>query len=283
MADKITLKDIVEINKILTKKSYNSLKEFNTYLDVIGEYIDDTFFKQNIIAEKLIKHQELSSRFIDLQFEESSLNLSYKNLHDYLSNCKRAIEKALYSDSSIFNFSIFVEIKSIVRYILEKTYEIESLTDYETLYGINTIEFHQQNETFKYLYSVFDKFTYIARHLNERFLKHNKIDVSELSLKFFKDFPNDISFLAQNVASYQVLVTTIETITYSKAWHFVRKLRNILEHDFADPSEKYNITFLIELLFIIIGRIMLVLNKTLMSESDIRKTLEDLQKQERDE
>ncbi|QBQ07488.1 hypothetical protein SGLAD_v1c02890 [Spiroplasma gladiatoris] len=281
MADKITLKDIVEINKILSKKSYTSFKEFETYLDVIGEYIDDTFFKQDIIAEKLIRNQEKSSRFIDLKITKPEIDLSQKNLHDYLSNCKRAIEKALYSDSGTFDLSIFIEIKSTVRYILEKTYKIESLSDYQNLYGINTIEFHQQNETFKYLYSVFDKFTYIARHLNERYLQHNKVDVSEMSLKFFKDFPKDISFLCKNTMAYQNLNDTIELITYSKAWHFVRKLRNTLEHDFADPTEKYNITFLIELLFIIIGRIMLVLNKTIQTESEIRNTLENLEKKER--
>ncbi|AOG60195.1 hypothetical protein SHELI_v1c02400 [Spiroplasma helicoides] len=278
MAEKITLKDVVGINKILATKGYNSIKELQTYLEVIGEYIDDTFFSQDIIVERLVHYCEESYRFIDITVDKPLKDLTKKNMHDYMSNCKRALEKALYSDPEMFNFSIFVEIKSIVRYFLEKSYKYDSLTNYQSMYGINSIEFHQQNETFKYLYTVFDKFTYIARHLNEKYLKHKKVDVSELSLKFFTDFTKDISFLTKDVAHFQKLCDVIENITYSKAWHYIRKLRNTLEHDFTDPIEKYNITFSIELLFIIIGRIMLALSSTLKNELEIREELERLEK-----
>ncbi|QEH61598.1 hypothetical protein SCHIN_v1c04010 [Spiroplasma chinense] len=277
MADKITIRDIIEINKILSTKSYSSIKELNAYFDVIGEYIDETFFDNDIIIERLLHYCEVSERRINISVRRvPDIDLKVSHVHDYLSNCKRALEKALYSDPEIFNFSIFVEIKSIVRYYLEKTYEYPSLKDYETLYGVNTVEFHQQNETFKYLYTIFDKFTYIARHLNDKYLKKETNDLSEVSLKFFADFAKDISFLTKNANAFQELNDTIERITFSKAWHYIRKLRNILEHDFADPACKYNITFSIELLFIIVGRIMLALNKTLKTELQIRETLEEL-------
>ncbi|AHI52644.1 hypothetical protein [Spiroplasma culicicola] len=277
MSEKITLKDIVEINKVLTKQEYTSHKEFEAYLDVIGEYIDDTFFKQDVIIERLLHYSEQSYRFLDININKNwEVELSTKHVHDYLSNCRRAIEKSLFGPEQIFDLSIFVEIKSIVGYFLEKVQDFDSLRDYETLYSINTVEFHQQNETFKYLYTAFDKFTYIARHLNDKYFKKVKSDLSEENLKFFTDFARDISFLTVDAKAYTLLNDTIETITYSKAWHYIRRLRNNLEHDFADPLCKYNITFSIELLFIIIGRIMLVLNKTLKNEIDIRKTLEEL-------
>jgi len=49
-----------------------------------------------------------------------------------------------------------------------------------------------------------------------------------------------------------------------------------LEHDFADPSFKYNISFSIDLLFIIVGRIMIALNKYLKPEKQLIETLENL-------
>ncbi|QHX36476.1 hypothetical protein [Spiroplasma sp. BIUS-1] len=280
MSEKTTLKDIVQINKILASKEYNTIKEFSAYSDVIQEYIDDTFFRNDAIIQKLVEYCENSGRYLDIKFRQpSSIELKVENIHDYLSNTKRAIEKAMFIEEDTLNQSIFVEVKSIFRYFLEKTYEFDSLTDYETLYGINTVEFHQQNESFKYLYTIFDKLTYIARHLNDKYCKKELSVYNGEPLKFANDFLRDISFLASSAIEYQKLSDVIEQITYSKAWHYIRRLRNSIEHDFVDPSFKYNICFSLELLFIIIGRIMLALNKYLQSEMEIRKTLENLKKE----
>lgn len=279
MGTKLTLRDIIEINKILTTKAYASQKEFNTYLDVIGEYIDVTFFDNSAITEKLTQYSEQSERNLDMKFwTKSDVDLTVEQVNDYLLNCKRALEKALYGDRSTFKYYIFAEVKSIVRYYLEKTYEYEALVDYETLYGIKTIEFHQQNETFKYLYSVFDKFAYIARYLNDRYVKNQRNDLGEATLKFYTDFLVDIKFLTKNAAVFEEAQQTLDKITNSKAWHFIRRLRNNLEHDFSNPSRKYNITFSLQLLFIIIGRIMLLLRKTLLSDLEMKQVFEELKR-----
>ncbi|WP_338985418.1 hypothetical protein [Spiroplasma endosymbiont of Diplazon laetatorius] len=277
MSEKTTLKDIVQINKILASKDYGTIKEFQAYVDVIQEYVDDTFFKNEAIIEKLVEYCQNSGRYLDIHFKiPSGIDLKVENIHDYMSNTKRAIEKAMFIEDDTLNQSIFVEVKSIFRYFLEKTYELESLTDYETLYGINTVEFHQQNESFKYLYTIFDKLTYIARHLNDKYCKKEVTPYNGEPLKFANDFLKDISFLASSALEYQKLSDVVEQITYSKAWHYIRRLRNSIEHDFVDPAFKYNICFSLELLFIIIGRIMLALNKYLQSEMEIRKTLDNL-------
>ncbi|AGR40943.1 hypothetical protein [Spiroplasma taiwanense] len=278
MSEKTTLKDIVEINKVLTIKKYDSYKEFLVYTDIIQEYIDDTFFRNDVIIERLVEYAQKSARYLDITFKEKSdIKLTVENIHDYMLHTKRAVEKALFIEDEAFNFSIFVEIRSIVRYFLEKTYEFESLRNYEILYGINTMEFHQQNESFKYLYTVFDKFTYISKHLNEKYVKKNeKLSYQDVQLKFFTHFLKDISFLSKSTSDFQKLSDIIELITYSKAWHYIRRLRNSIEHDFVDPTYKYNISLSLELLFIIIGRIMLGLTKYLKSENEIRETLDSL-------
>ncbi|WP_339021428.1 hypothetical protein [Spiroplasma endosymbiont of Atherix ibis] len=278
MSKKTTLKDIVQINKILASKQYSSLKEFNEYIDIIQEYVDDTFFRNNAIVEKLVEYCEKSSRYLDINFKFlSGIDLNVEDIHNYLSITKKAIEKVIFVEDSFFEQSIFVEIKSIFKYFLEKTYELKSLKNYETLYGVNSVEFHQQNESFKYLYTIFDKLTYIARHLNDKYCKKENNFIE--ALKFSNDFLKDISFLTNNISDFQKLSDILDQITYSKAWHYIRRLRNSIEHYFVDPSYRYNICFSLQLLFIIIGRIILALNKYIQSEADVRKTLDNLKQQ----
>ncbi|ALD66157.1 hypothetical protein [Spiroplasma cantharicola] len=277
MSEKITLRDIVKINKKLASKEYESQKEFSSYCDVIQEYIDETFFKNDAIIEKLVEYCENSARYLDITFKKASgIILSDENVHNYTSNIKRAIEKTIFMEERIFNFSIFVEIKSIFKYFLEKSKEYESLKNFKDSYSVSSIEFHQQNESFKYLYTIFDKLTYIAKHLKDKYYKKEPTKYSSDALRFSNDFLPNISFLAKSAQDFQKLSDIIERVTYSKAWHYIRRLRNSIEHDFVDPTYKYNICFSLELLFIIIGRILLALNKYLQSDEQIKETLESL-------
>ncbi|AKU80121.1 hypothetical protein [Spiroplasma turonicum] len=276
MANKTTLKDIAQISKVLEKKGYKSISEFKVYLDLIQSYIDETFFNNEAIIEKLVKYCENSSRHLDITFKnELKIDLSVDDIANYIKYSKKALEVSIFTEEGIFNHTIFVEIRSIIKYFLQKTYSLESLINFETLYGINTPEFHQQNETFKYLYTIFDKLTYIANHLKCKYLEKTK-QSPETTLKFFTDFLKDISFLSKSPEDFEELTSIIDLITYSRAWHYIRRLRNLLEHDFADPNFNYNISFSINLLFIIIGRIVLALDKHLKTEKSMRQTLDSL-------
>ncbi len=277
MSEKTTLRDIVKINKSLASKEYESLIEFNKYSDIIQNYIDETFFKNDAIIEKLVEYCDNSARYLDITFKKASgIKLSTENVHNYTSNVKKSIEKTIYSEESTFNFSIFVEIKSIFKYFLEKSKEYDALKNFKELYSVSSVEFHQQNESFKYLYTIFDKLTYIAKHLNDKYCKKEPTKYSSESLRFSNDFLPNISFLSKSAFDFQQLSDVIERVTYSKAWHYIRRLRNSIEHDFVDPAYKYNICFSLELLFIIIGRIMLALNKYLQSNDQIKETLDSL-------
>jgi len=266
----LTLQEIIKINDILISQLSIPQDEFENYLDIIGEYIDKTFFEQDAIIEKLVEFSEKSGRKLDVKFWNKSLIvLSDEHIRDYLINCKSALEQALFKNKETFKYYIFTEIKSIVRFYLNKSYTYPALFNYETLYDIKSAEFHQQNESFKYLFTVFDKITYIARHLHDKYVKKEKTDLNEVSLKFYADFPINIKFLAKDDKMFLILQTSIEKITTSRAWHYIRKLRNNIEHDFSNPSSRYNITFSLQLLFIIIGRIMLILRKTLKSDLEM--------------
>ncbi|AKX34462.1 hypothetical protein SLITO_v1c08470 [Spiroplasma litorale] len=266
MANKTTLKDIAKIGKILEKKEYTNISEFRAYSDIIQSYIDETFFRNEAIIQKLVEYCEKSSRHLDVTFKhENQIDLSVEDIANYIKYSKKVVEYAIFSEESVFNHTIFVEIKNIIKYFLQKSYKLESLRNYETLYKINTPEFHQQNETFKYIYTIFDKLTYIANHLKCKYLEKVK-QSPETSLKFFNDFLKDISFLSKSPEDFKSLTSVIDLITYSRAWHYIRRLRNMLEHDFADPNFGYNISFSINLLFIIIGRITLALDRYLKNE-----------------
>ncbi|WP_094049464.1 hypothetical protein [Spiroplasma corruscae] len=276
MANKITLRDVAHICKLIKNKEYKGLSELKAYSDIIQNYIDETFFMNEAIIEKLVKYCENSSRYLDINFKnETNIDLTVEDVSNYIKYSKNALELLIFSEDGVFNHKVFVEIRSIVRYFIKKTYKMESLMNFNTLYGITTDEFHQQNETFKYLYTIFDKLTYIANHLKCKYLEKTKQN-PDTSLKFFNDFLKDISFLSNSPEDFEKLTNVIDLITYSRAWHFIRRLRNLLEHDFADPNFNYNISLSINLLFIIIGRIVLALDKHLKNDENLSKTLDKL-------
>gem|GEM_PF-3923665 len=64
----LTLQEIIKINDILISQLSIPQDEFENYLDIIGEYIDKTFFEQDAIIEKLVEFSEKSGRKLDVKF-----------------------------------------------------------------------------------------------------------------------------------------------------------------------------------------------------------------------
>ncbi|WP_338971738.1 hypothetical protein [Spiroplasma endosymbiont of Panorpa germanica] len=273
--DFMTLKDV---NDNLTRYPMKSA-EFKSTISKITNFVDQEVFSNDELVFQLAQISQKSGRDLDINFKnefdvENDLDLIFDNLN----YCKEILERCLFQKTVFFNFMIFTEVKSMVRYYLEKSYRYESLRDYKKLFKINSVQFHEQNEMFKYLFSIFDKLAYIINHLNLKYFKNTNFDNKELSLKFFINFANDASNFTKTAQDQETLVKGLNTIRFSNAWHYVRKLRNNLEHDFADPSSQYNINLSIILLFIIIGRCMLLINDTFKDDAEINNILEYQQK-----
>ncbi|AXK51442.1 hypothetical protein [Spiroplasma alleghenense] len=261
------------LNDSLTGNSMTSV-EFKQVINNITNFIDQEIFINDDLVFQLTEISKNSGRDLDINFKssfviEKDLELIFNNLN----YCKELLERCLFQKTIFFNFMIFTEVKSMVRYYLEKSYRYNSLMDYKKLFKINSVQFHEQNEMFKYLFSIFDKLVYIINHLNQKYFKNTTSDNRDLTLKFFINFAGDARSFTKSAEHHEKLVKGLNAIRYSNAWHYVRKLRNNLEHDFADPSSQYNISFSILLLFIIIGRCMLLINDTFMDDREINEIL----------
>ncbi|AHI53645.1 hypothetical protein SSABA_v1c02330 [Spiroplasma sabaudiense Ar-1343] len=265
--------DLKTLNDYLTGTPINSEK-FKEVINGITDFVDEKIFKDDEMVFQLTEISKTSGRDLAIIFKnkfeiESDLELIFNNLN----YCKELLERCLFQKTIFFNFMIFTEVKSMVRYYLEKSYRYDSLKNYQKLFKINSVEFHEQNEMFKYLFSIFDKLVYIISHLNEKYFKNNPIDNKELSLKFFINFGEESKNFTKSSKNFEQLNDKINQIRRSNAWHYVRKLRNNLEHDFADPSSQYNINFSILLLFIVVARCLLLINEHFQSDAEINELL----------
>lgn len=274
---KITLNDLANINHKMFNESSENIIQLHEYVELIKEYIDDNIFKNDILIKKLAGLSKETGRIFNMRFNSKiELAITDIELANYLNECKLGMENSLFVSKEVFDMPIFIEIISIAKYYSNSSYELDGLKNHTSLYSVKQPEFHKQNETFKYLYSAFDKLTYIAKHLNSKYLENSNENINELTLKFYSDFHREISFLTKSEQHSNTLREVIEMITQSTAWHFIRKLRNQIEHDFIDPSFQYNISLSIELLFIIIARVLLSLKYNLLDKQEIAKKLQSL-------
>lgn len=128
MSEAITLNDLAIINRTLSDKAKYDGKDFEQYVSLIKEYIDNNIFRNDIIVERLISYANESGRSVETRASNTSgVELTIENVNDYLNECKKSIEKALFLKPEIFDLTIFIEVKSIVRYYVEKSYEFDSL------------------------------------------------------------------------------------------------------------------------------------------------------------
>ncbi|WP_338970493.1 hypothetical protein [Spiroplasma endosymbiont of Labia minor] len=243
--------------KLLKNKSAKIVKNNFNSIDLIElknasrDIIDFLILDNDDIIYYVFKNIKYD---ISIRIEPTKLLFSNEEIDNLFHVIKRALEKFLFQYANSFNFYIFTEIKHMVRFFIAKNHNDITFRNSEKLYSMDMLEFHEQNSMFKYLFSIFDKFAYIARHLSK---KYNPNYEEKTDVRFSSTFVNDVSFLLKSNEAILNLDTTLNKLFKSNSWHFVRKMRNIIEHNFADPSLKYNIQWIIDILFILVARLMM--------------------------
>lgn len=259
------------------KTSFSKLNpDFNkNYKDLIS-YVDSVIFDYNVVIKNLseyIKEQGIElNQYIR---NETHIKLTTANLYNYFEAIKNALTRLIFSNDDFMQQYIFLETKEIIRYSAAKVKSSSSLNDYEKKSKITSNEYHLQVETFKYQFTVFDKLAYIAIHMNDKYKKNQPTDEKYMA-KFYVDFLPNIKFLTKSKISFNELSGIIEVLTKSSGWHLIRRLRNMLEHDFIDPTLRYNINPISDLLYIYICRLFVAINETIVNNEHMVKVIQKL-------
>ncbi|WP_339022483.1 hypothetical protein [Spiroplasma endosymbiont of Crioceris asparagi] len=272
----MTLNDLIKINYDKSNLLETN-PNFDNQLVEIMQYVDSLIFQNDIITKNICEFLNEQSFQINLSFNKTqNVSLTKLQIYNYLTNIKKTMARIIFKNQDYFNFYIFKEVFEITKYTYRKIKWSEEILDFEIQHKISSKEYHQQNETFKYLFSVFDKLSYIADHLYRKYLIKSNDDNQKEMLKFYQNFSHDINFLTKDKDAYNKLKNNIDSICFSSGWHLIRKLRNHIEHDFINPLAEHNIAFAIDLLMIYVLRIIILLKETLMSEEEIKLTLNKL-------
>lgn len=266
------LNDIDKIKKVikLIKSKQLSATELNNVLVFASQMVDDFLFKSNNLVNRLNKNLQKNNRVIDIEIKADLELLPTKETHEFLYLLKTMFAIML-SKKMFFNFYIFSEIQMILNYYTAASIKDKSYDSLNKRFKINEIEYHNQVIMYKYIYSIFDKLTYISAFIVDKY-KMKKIDLNT-SMIFTKDFDSTAQPLFKSSLKKENTKIYLKMLNQSSSFHFARKLRNNLEHSFTDPSSEYNIALETELLFVLVMRTLIQINNDFKTDEDLFKLI----------
>ncbi|WP_027063131.1 hypothetical protein [Mesoplasma seiffertii] len=252
-------KEQLKINIEKLKKVATYLKQTDKIDDKITEIvqvmikiIDQSLIYDNSLVFTMNSELKKTSRVLDLDISRvRDETLSINQVHETLFLIKTIIALLL-TKFNIFNFYIYSEVKASLFFYINLSLKEKLYDSRNTFFGINEPEYHLQNQIFKTIYSTFDKLTYINHYLVQRYDLEKVND--DVNYRFINDFVKLSIPLFKNKAAELRFIDYIRKLYKSSAFHYIRKLRNNLEHSFTNPGSQYNIAIEIELVFILVAR-----------------------------
>lgn len=260
------IKQLIKIVK--TKKIKQS--EIEDILFFVANMIDDLILKDSTISYRLNMNLIKNNRILDIDIKPNKQVVSTKDTHEFLYLLKTLIS-LMTIKNYFFNFYIYSEIKMIVNYYINKSAKNKYYDSVNERFAINELEFHDQILIYKYLYSVFDKLMFINVFIIDKY-NLKTIDKKDNYI-FTKDFDTVSMPLFKSTVKKNEFGDYLKTLNRSISFHYIRKLRNNLEHSFTDPKSKYNISLEIELLFILVTRTLIQMHKDLKNDQEILKLI----------
>ncbi|ATZ21795.1 hypothetical protein [Mesoplasma tabanidae] len=260
---------IKQLIKIVKNKRIKQ-SEADDILFFIANMIDDIILKDSTISHRLNINLIKNNRILDIDIKPNKKVVSTKETHEFLYLLKTLLS-LMTIKNYFFDFYIYSEIKMIVNYYINKSSKNKCYDSVNERFGINELEFHDQLVMYKYLYSIFDKLMFI----NVFFV--DKYNLKEVNVKnsfiFTKDFDSVSMPLFKTTVRKLAFAEYLKTLNKSVSFHYIRKLRNNLEHSFTDPKSKYNIALEIELLFILVTRTLIQIHRDLKKDDELLKLI----------
>ncbi|PPE04654.1 hypothetical protein EELLY_v1c03340 [Entomoplasma ellychniae] len=271
---KISLDKLKKIIKLIKTKTLND-QELENLLSFISQLIDNHFFKSSNLVNKLNKNLIKNNRIIDIKINSDSEMISSKDAHEFLYLLKTFFSLAL-SKKMFFNIYIFTEVNMIINYYIINSIKNKSYDIFNNRFKINELEYHNQVVMYKYLFSIFDKLIYISGFIVKKYnLTKHEI---EKDLKFVKDFDKVAQPFFKNSLKKENTKIYLKLLNQSSSWHFLRKLRNNLEHSFSDNKSEFNISLETEMLFVLIARTLIQIHNDFKNDKELFKLIDMSQK-----
>ncbi|ATZ18854.1 hypothetical protein ESOMN_v1c04720 [Williamsoniiplasma somnilux] len=262
-------KKIIEIASYLKNNNLTPLENLKVK-NLLTKIIDKFLINDLSIAKTLINNEFKSNgKEVDIHVE-SKTDISISEVHSFLYFLKTSLSFLLEKRPEFFNFYIYSEIKNILFFYIEETKRIALYDDYKIHFSQKQNGYHLQNSMYKYLYSIFDKLIYINVHLINKF---DLRKIESLNYKFTQDFVQISNLLFKDKECERRTSLLLQNYQKSPIFHFVRKLRNSLEHSFNNPELKTSNSLSIETIFILIMRIILEIDLSFKRDHEIYNLL----------
>ncbi|ATZ18244.1 hypothetical protein [Mesoplasma melaleucae] len=260
---------IKQLIKIIKNKKIKQT-EAEDILFFVANMIDDLILRDSTISYRLNMNLVKNNRVLDIDIKPTKKIVSTKDTHEFL-----YLLKTLLSLMSIknyfFNLYIYSEIKMIVNYYINKSSKNKYYDSVNERFAINELEFHDQILMFKYLYSIFDKLMFINVFIVDKY-NLKSIDKKDNYI-FTKDFDTVSMQLFKTTVKKLEFADYLKVLNRSVSFHYIRKLRNNLEHWFTDPKSKYNISLETELLFVLVARTLIQMHRDLKNDQELLKLI----------
>ncbi|ATI74204.1 hypothetical protein [Mesoplasma florum] len=260
---------IKQLIKIVKNKRIKQ-SEADDILFFIANMIDEVILKDSTISHRLNINLIKNNRILDIDIKPSKKVVSTKDTHEFLYLLKTLLS-LMTIKNYFFDFYIYSEIKMIVNYYINKSSKSKSYDSVNERFAINELELHDQLVMYKYLYSIFDKLMFINVFFVDKY-NLKSIDVKS-NFIFTKDFDSVSMPLFKTTVRKLAFADYLKILNKSVSFHYIRKLRNNLEHSFTDPKSKYNIALETELLFVLVARTLIQMHRDLKNDDELLKLI----------
>lgn len=262
---------ILKIKTMTNYLQFNKItgSEINQFSQILTKLIDQYLLEKNEIINLLFEYEnKVHQRDLKMYISvNKAIEFDIRLVNQLLSAFKNNLALLLENDQSFFDLYIYSEIKNVLKYYLHQTISTNNNDNFDQLYMMQEKKYHSQVAIYKYLFSMFDKFLYINLFVTNKFAL-NQLEEND-NYHFLQDFVCISQPLFINQSSAQQMEQLCQKLQKSSAFHFVRKLRNNLEHNFANPEIKTNLTLATQLLFILIMRVILEINFDFKNDQEI--------------
>ncbi|PPE05282.1 hypothetical protein [Williamsoniiplasma lucivorax] len=218
--------------------------------------------------------QEDKRNGLNLNFNVNAKNKNLMSFHEVtkiLYYLKTIFAMLLSYLPDFFNYYIYSEVKYMLMFYVKETLDDPKIEAVNKRHKISDTYYHKQSALFKYIYSIYDKLLYVNLHVTQKFELNNLTE--QKHYQFSADFLKSSLPLIKDGIMARKMEVFLKALDRSSAFHYIRILRNNVEHNFINPELRFNYALQTQLLFIMLMKIVIEIEFHFKRDSDIYELL----------